>query len=89
MDDVIEVAVSGQIAGNDMSSVRRAAVAGAGIALLPRLVGEAAVVRGRLTSVLPRSETAGVPLHLAHPSSRQVPLAVRALRDHLLRHSPR
>ncbi|AEV85122.1 putative RuBisCO transcriptional regulator [Actinoplanes sp. SE50] len=83
-DDGVDVTVSGRLTVNDMSFVRRAAVAGAGIALLPRLVGEYAVASGELIPVLPAYETAGFPLYLAYPSARHVPLAVRALRDHLL-----
>jgi DNA-binding transcriptional LysR family regulator len=85
----VEVHVHGNLSANDMSFVRRAAVAGGGIALLPRLVGELAVAAGELTAVLPAFETASVPLYLAYPSSPHVPLAVRALRDHLLTEFPR
>jgi len=83
-----EVDVGGSISANDMSLVRRAAVADAGIAMLPRLVGELAVATGELVGVLPAYETASVPLYLAYPSSPHVPLAVRALRDHLLAEFP-
>ncbi|MEU6155090.1 LysR family transcriptional regulator [Actinosynnema sp. NPDC047251] len=86
--DVVEVDVRGRLAANDMSFVRRAAIAGAGIALLPRLVGESAVATGDLTPVLPAYETASIPLYLTYPSSAHVPLAVQALRDHLLAEFP-
>ncbi len=85
----VDVVVRGPIATDDLTFVRRAAVAGAGLALLPRLVGEAAVRDGRLRAVLPDHETASAPLFLTHPAGPHVPLAVRALRDHLLRRFPR
>jgi len=85
----IDVVVRGPITANDTTFVRRAAAAGAGLALLPRLVGEAAVRDGRLRAVLPDHETASAPLFLAHPAAPHVPIAVRALRDHLLRRFPR
>lgn len=86
--DAAEVTVGGQLTVNDMSFVRRAAVAGAGIALLPRLVGDYAVAAGELIPVLPDYETTSFPLFLAYPSAPHVPLAVRALRDHLLAEFP-
>ncbi len=85
----IDVVVRGPIATDDLTFVRRAAVAGAGLVLLPRVVGEAAVRGGRLRAVLPDHETASAPLFLAHTAGPHVPLAVRALRDHLLRRFPR
>jgi DNA-binding transcriptional LysR family regulator len=85
----VEVVVGGRVEANDIGFVRRAAVAGAGIALLPRLVGDTAVADGDLVAVLPDHRTDTAPLHLVQPARRHVPLAVRALRDHLLRHFPR
>lgn len=85
----MDVVVRGPLATNDISFVRRAAVAGAGVALLPRLVGERAVANGRLSAVLGDYETVSSPLYLALPARAHVPLAVRALRDHLLRRFPR
>ena len=85
----VEVVVHGRVAADDTGVVRRAAVAGAGVALLPRLVGELSVAAGELRPVLPDHRSDAAPLHLVHPARRHVPLAVRALRDHLLRHFPR
>jgi DNA-binding transcriptional LysR family regulator len=62
--------------------------AGGGSGLLPRLVG-AAVAAGDLVAVLPDHRTDTAPLRLVHPARVHVPLAVRALRDHLLRRFPR
>lgn len=103
--DGTEVVVGGRVTANDVGVVRRAAAAGAGIALLPRLVGEIAVAAGELVPVLPDRHTDTAPLYLAHPAvphffrgthfrgthafAPHVPLAVRALRDHLLRRFPR
>ena len=84
-----EVVVGGRVTANDVGFLRRAAVAGAGITLLPRLVGDAAVAAGDLLPVLPGLRTDAAPLYLAHPARPHVPLAVRALRDHLLRLFPR
>jgi DNA-binding transcriptional LysR family regulator len=82
------IAVSGPISADDMTFVRRAAIAGAGVALLPELVGERAVATGRLQPVLADRSSTGIPLHLVHPSATYVPLHVRALRDYLLDRFP-
>jgi DNA-binding transcriptional LysR family regulator len=84
-----QIDVSGPISANDITFVRRAAVAGAGIALLPRLVGEAAIAQGDLVGILPEYVTASQPLFLGYPASFHTPLAVRALRDHLLQSFPK
>lgn len=85
----VDVQVGGPVAANDLSFVRRAAVAGSGIALLPELVGARAVADGGLRAVLPDHHADGDPLYLVYPSNRYVPLEVRVLRDFLLEHFPR
>ncbi|MEU4803822.1 LysR family transcriptional regulator [Actinosynnema sp. NPDC023587] len=85
----VDVVVRGPLAADDITFVRRAAIAGAGVALLPRLVGEIAVREGQLCPVLPEYRTDGLPLYLVSPASPHVPLKVRALRDFLLAHFPR
>ncbi|MEV6769286.1 LysR family transcriptional regulator [Nocardia sp. NPDC051030] len=84
-----DVLVRGPLTANDITFVRRAAIAGAGVALLPRLVGEIAVQEGLLSPLLPEYRTDGHPLYLVSPASPHVPLKVRALRDFLLEHFPR
>ncbi|MEU5695287.1 LysR family transcriptional regulator [Actinosynnema sp. NPDC020468] len=85
----VDVVVGGPLAADDITFVRRAAVAGAGVALLPRLVGEIAVREGLLRAVLPEYRTDGWPLFLVSPASPHVPLKVRVLRDFLVEHFPR
>lgn len=80
----VEVVVGGSLSADDMTFVRRAAIAGVGVALLPELVGERAVATGRLCPVLPAFHSPGIPLYLVHPSATHVPLHVRVLRDFLL-----
>lgn len=84
----VDVTLRGPVSANDLSFVRRAAIAGAGLALLPDLVGAGEVQAGQLVVVLPAFHARGLPLHLVHPSTRYVPLRVRALRDFLLEHFP-
>jgi DNA-binding transcriptional LysR family regulator len=79
-----EVTVRGSAAADDMTFVRRAAVAGAGVAFLPDLVGRQLVERGELAPVLAGYRAAGPPLYLILPTSRQLPSNVRAFCDFLL-----
>jgi DNA-binding transcriptional LysR family regulator len=83
-----EVTVRGPVASDDMSFVRRAAVAGAGIALLPSLVGDALVARGELVAVLKDFSAAGPPLFLVLPSVKHMPAKVRVFCDFLLEAFP-
>ena len=84
----VEVSVRGTIASNDLSFVRRTAIAGSGIALLPELVGEPIRQAGQLASVLPKYLAEGNAMYIVYPSTQHLPLKVRAFRDFLLEHFP-
>jgi DNA-binding transcriptional LysR family regulator len=79
-----EITVHGAVSSDDISFVRRAAVAGAGVALLPEIVGERLVLTGALIRVLPEYRVPQHPLYLVYPAGPQLPLVVAKLRDHLL-----
>ncbi|GAA3029957.1 LysR family transcriptional regulator [Actinokineospora globicatena] len=85
----VQVPVTGPLAADDLSFVRRAAVAGVGIALLPDPAVAPSVRAGLLTSVLPDHHAEGQPLHLVVPSDRHLPSRVAVLRDFLLANFPR
>ncbi|WP_026422127.1 LysR family transcriptional regulator [Actinokineospora inagensis] len=85
----VAVSVSGPLVADDLSFVRRAAVAGAGIALLPEPSVAASVRSGLLTPVLPDHHAEGRPLHLVVPSDRHLPSRVAVLRDFLVANFPR
>jgi len=78
------VEVQGPIGGDDFTFVREAALSGAGIALLPTLLCEQDVARGRLVRVLPAYRTAAAPLHVVWPGARQIPQRVQLVRDWLV-----
>jgi DNA-binding transcriptional LysR family regulator len=80
--------VSGRLQTNDLTFARRAAIAGAGLVLLPDLVGQPEVTRGTLVGILLDHHSHGLPLWLDIPWKRHIPLRVEALRDHLLTHFP-
>ncbi|VVP77531.1 HTH-type transcriptional regulator DmlR [Pseudomonas fluorescens] len=76
-----EVQVSGRFSGNTAQALRRAAVAGLGIALLPPVMARLDVQAGVLVPVLPQYQPKGYGLNVLYPSRRQLPLAVSAFID--------
>jgi DNA-binding transcriptional LysR family regulator len=79
---VERVDVTGRIVADHMQIVVDAAIAGAGIALLPTHLGDRAVERGELVAILPRYgiETT---LHMLAHAGRHLPRRVALLRDYL------
>ncbi|WP_223549527.1 LysR family transcriptional regulator [Pseudomonas sp. A-B-19] len=76
-----EVQVSGRFSGNTAQALRRAAVAGLGIALLPPVMARLDVQAGVLVPVLAQYQPKGYGLNVLYPSRRQLPLAVSAFID--------
>lgn len=87
-DGDVEVMVRGRLGSNGLPFVRRAAIAGAGIALLPEPTGVVEVRSGLLSPVLPEYAFTTSPLYLIYPSARHVPLRVRLFQEFLLEHFP-
>ncbi|WP_042577306.1 LysR family transcriptional regulator [Variovorax paradoxus] len=73
-----EVQVSGRFSGNTAQALRKAALAGLGIALLPPSMGRLDVEAGRLVPVLPQYQRTGHGLSVLYPSRKHLPLAVSA-----------
>ena len=73
-----EVQVTGRFSGNTAQALRKAAVAGLGIALLPPSMGRLDVEAGRLVPVLPQYQRTGQGLSVLYPSRKHLPLAVSA-----------
>jgi DNA-binding transcriptional LysR family regulator len=73
-----EVQVTGRFSGNTAQALRKAALAGLGIALLPPAMGRLDVEAGRLVPVLPQYQRTGQGLSVLYPSRRHLPLAVSA-----------
>jgi DNA-binding transcriptional LysR family regulator len=72
-----------------MATVRDAAVAGLGVAILPDHVCRAALDAGQLVRVLPAWRGLQGIVHLVFTTRRGLPPAVRALIDHLAAGFPR
>jgi len=73
-----EVQVAGRFSGNTAQSLRKATLAGLGIALLPPAMARLDVQAGRLVPVLSQYQRTGHGLSVLYPSRRQLPLAVSA-----------
>lgn len=79
-----EVAVTPKLAVNDYELLRRATLAGLGVALLPEPDCVPAEQAGELERVLPEWSAEETPVHAVYPSARYLSTAVRALVDHLV-----
>jgi DNA-binding transcriptional LysR family regulator len=85
-DDRITVPVMGYFAANNSEALREAALAGAGIALLPDFSAQAALRQGKLVRVLPDWKPVGAfaeTIYAIRPYAPHVPRAVTALVDAL------
>jgi len=72
-----EIQVKGRCAVNTAGALRKAAIAGLGVALLPNLMA-ADMAAGRLVPVLPQYRRRDLALGVVYPSRRLLPLAVSA-----------
>ncbi len=78
------VELRGMLSGDDLSFVHRAALDGAGMAILPWFLVAPYVQSGRLVHLLPCYRMRGADGHLVYPSSRLLPKRVSLLIEHLL-----
>jgi len=80
----VKLDVKGRVGGDDFLFVRAAALAGAGIALMPRVICASELRDGRLVRVLEPWESRASALYFVYPTARHVPAKVTAFRDFLL-----
>ena len=73
-----EVQVAGRLSGNTVQVLRKAALAGLGIALLPSTMTRRELRAGLLVPVLPHYRRTGHGVHLVYASRRHLPSAVSA-----------
>ncbi|MDQ0025911.1 DNA-binding transcriptional LysR family regulator [Variovorax paradoxus] len=73
-----EVQVAGRFTGNTAQALRKAALAGLGVALLPPTMARLDLEAGRLMRVLPQYQRTGQGLSVLYPSRKHLPLAVSA-----------
>jgi DNA-binding transcriptional LysR family regulator len=74
----------GAIGADDVAFLKKAVLAGGGIAFLPRFVCYREEVAGKLVRVLPDWKIGGSLLNVVYPSARYVPQRDHALRDQLV-----
>ncbi|WGT63855.1 LysR family transcriptional regulator [Variovorax paradoxus] len=73
-----EVQVAGRFSGNTAQALRKAALAGLGVALLPPTMARADIEAGRLVPVLPQYQRTGQGLSVLYTSRKHLPPAVSA-----------
>ncbi|UCZ85574.1 LysR family transcriptional regulator [Pseudomonas sp. L5B5] len=73
-----DIQITSRFNGNTAQALRKATLAGLGIALLPPTITNLDLQAGRLVSVLPHYYRTGFGLHLLYPSRKHLPLAVSA-----------
>jgi DNA-binding transcriptional LysR family regulator len=73
------------ITADDISFLKKAVLAGGGIALLPSFLVPREEQSGKIVRVLADWRFAGSMLHVVYPSSRYVPMRVVAFRDYLVK----
>ncbi|MEZ5605553.1 MAG: LysR family transcriptional regulator [Burkholderiaceae bacterium] len=78
--------VSGNFSTNEAAIVVRAAIGGAGLALLPEFAARQAIAEGRLVRVLASFELEALGLFAIYLSRKRMPAALRALIDFLASH---
>jgi DNA-binding transcriptional LysR family regulator len=75
-----EVTVTGRVMANTAQAIRKAAIAGLGIALTP-IPGTADFAAGRLVPVLPQYMRRNLGMSVVYPNRAHLPLAVSAFID--------
>ncbi len=85
-DATCNVEVHGSVSGEDFLFVRAAALAGAGIAMMPWFLGVRDLEEGRLVQVLPGWENRRGALYLIYPPNPHLPRKVAAFRDFVIEH---
>jgi DNA-binding transcriptional LysR family regulator len=79
----LRIPVRGQLQSNEVAVTRRAALAGAGIALLPTYFVSAELVSGELIRLLPDCEPEPLDIHAVYLSRQHQPSLLRLMVDFL------
>lgn len=82
--DNVSVEARGRLAVSNGDAVREAAIAGAGIVMLPTFIAHQAIVRGELEAILKPFMRQPIGMYVVHPSSRNVSAKVRLFIDFLV-----
>jgi len=82
--ELLRVRVSGPFASNHYSLLKKAALAGAGIARLPSYLLQAELADGQLRWLLRDYQTRRMPMYLVHPYQGGLPKRTQVLADYLI-----
>lgn len=80
----VSAQVQGRLAASNNESIRAAAVAGVGLALLPELLVHEDICAGRLLPLLPAYAPQSAPISVVYPSRRNLPRRTRVVIDWLV-----
>ena len=81
----VSVTVSGNLRSNSLEAVRRAALLGVGVALLPAALVAADLEKGALVRLLPDYDANEVVIQAVYPASRHLSAKTRSFLDFLVR----
>ena len=84
----VSVPVQGNISANEASTLLRAAMAGAGIAMLPSYQAHGHIHRGELVRLLPHAEPRQMNIYAVYASRKHMPAALRCMLDFLVQRFP-
>ncbi|VVQ02737.1 HTH-type transcriptional regulator DmlR [Pseudomonas fluorescens] len=82
--EAVSVPVQGNISANEASTLLRAAMAGAGVAMLPTYQAGAHIHSGELIRLLPHAEPRRMNVYAVYASRKHMPAALRSLLDFLV-----
>lgn len=78
------VRVTPRLTSNNVIAAHRAAVAGAGVAILSHIVAQPEIDAGRLVRLMPNHPPSRLPINVVYPSRKNVPSRVKAVLDFLV-----
>ncbi|MND65726.1 HTH-type transcriptional regulator DmlR [compost metagenome] len=81
--ETLSVPVQGSISANEAMTLQRAALAGAGIAMLPTYQTAAALRSGELVRLLPQAKPQALNLNAVYTSRKHMPATLRSMLDFL------
>ncbi len=81
--EVVSVPVQGNISANEAMTLQRAALAGAGVAMLPTYQAAGALRSGELVRLLPRAKPRELNLNAVYTSRKHMPATLRSMLDFL------
>lgn len=82
--DEVAARIAPRFIANNSVAIHRAALAGAGIAILSHILAGPDIETGRLINLMPAFPPARLPINLVYPSRRNMPLRVRTVLDYLV-----